>query len=108
MKAKKKVAKKKVVKNQIVTKTVKIKLPKEEIISVPVTTDNFECAGPVDDTVTDVYVDDIKKGGYESFSYQRRAEDFVEDHVTPVPGENKIFLIGTLALLAIVAYVLYR
>ena len=60
-------------------------ITKSELKPAVVVKDNFECAGPVNDTVTDVYVEDIKKGGFESFSYQRRAEDFVEEHVEPTP-----------------------
>lgn len=61
--------------------------------------DNFECAGPVVvATAEDVYVAGVEKGGFESFSYQKRAEEEVKDN-------DKTYLIIIIVLLVItIAY----
>lgn len=100
-KAVKKVANKKVVKNKTVTKKVKFEIPKEEIINTPVTTDSFECAGNIDNVTKD-YVNNIADDTYPS--YQRRAEDFVEDNVTPVPEKPSKLRVTLIAIIVIVLF----
>lgn len=100
-KAVKKVANKKVVKNKTVTKKVKFEIPKEEIINTPVTTDNFECAGNVDN-VTRNYVHKIADDTYSS--YQRRADDFVEENIHPVPESPSKLRVTLIAIIVIVLF----